>query len=655
MSLLEKFLSVAAAERYIQEQSQKYYSDGSSELSDEEFDGLVDEIKSAHPESNIMNTIGWGYSTDEDSTPGEKHKHKYGVVGSLTKCRKWEELSSEFKGKIVHCTQKMDGLSVVMYYQKGQLVMALTRGDGTTGIDITDKIKLVVGDHISDAEFTGAVRGEIIMSYDDFEKFKDIHPDAKNPRNSVAGLINGKEITKDFKFLDVVVYTVVGYESNHSKFDTLKAEEKVVSNETSKMYEWLSKMYAHVAPDSWEMITHDNFLDIMNEVNSKFSHEYPSDGIVLSLDKLIYDPFSSEIQYVAQAFKFKSEIANSEVLDVEWKMSKTGYAVPRIHIKPVQLAGTTVQYTTGYNAKYIRDNHIGPGSIVEVEKRGEIIPNVNQVLNVSLDCTVPSKCLDCGSDLIWNGVNLQCPNESCKGVEIQDVLCWVKHLAPVDGFGDSLILKFLSDVYDTEDLTVDMIMNGHLKQYLNTVDMFRPQVRMFSDMIKKLYQNTYESEDALIALNIPRIGIITARKLASRPEVLKTIYESAISDSTVSKMNLVKYSEFIGNANMNSIINNLSKFRRWSYIFDRIHFTTSDAIDSRDSIKVAITGKLSVKRSEFEKELRQYGYTPAEIDKSTKFLITDNPNSTSSKNAKATQWGITKITEQEFRSKYMQK
>ncbi|MDE5649145.1 MAG: hypothetical protein K2I33_04505 [Oscillospiraceae bacterium] len=119
------------------------------------------------------------------------------MVGSLEKCRTWDEIKSQFKNTEVDISLKLDGISVVLYYNEGKLYQALTRGDGETGIDITDKIHIILkGNRYIDTSFTGAIRGEIVMAFDNFSKFKELHPEAKNPRNSVAGIINGKEISR---------------------------------------------------------------------------------------------------------------------------------------------------------------------------------------------------------------------------------------------------------------------------------------------------------------------------------------------------------------------------------------------------------------------------------------------------------------------------
>lgn len=186
-------------EHKIEQAAQKYYTDGSSELTDAEFDALVDQLRSENPDSELLKTVGWGYKVSKDNTPGQKYIHKYGKAGSLDKAYNFDEINLMLTMSEVDISAKLDGLSVVLYYESGKLVQALTRGDGTFGIDITPKVMNIIDDKLQDNWFSGAVRGEIIMSYDNFKRFQELHPEAKNPRNSAAGLINNKQVSEDLR------------------------------------------------------------------------------------------------------------------------------------------------------------------------------------------------------------------------------------------------------------------------------------------------------------------------------------------------------------------------------------------------------------------------------------------------------------------------
>lgn len=194
--------------------AQAYYTDGKSNLNDSQFDAAVNAINQMET-SDVVDKIGWGYDVNRDTTPGEKCFHKYGTVGSLGKCRHIDEVKNSIKASNTCVfSLKLDGISVVLYYQKGQLTQALTRGDGTIGIDITAKVNMIDPTLSNiDVKFSGAIRGEILMTNTKFKSFNELHPEAKNPRNTTAGLINAKETSSDLKFLDIIVYTMIGNET----------------------------------------------------------------------------------------------------------------------------------------------------------------------------------------------------------------------------------------------------------------------------------------------------------------------------------------------------------------------------------------------------------------------------------------------------------
>ena len=640
-----EIVKIKQLESDIQEYAQKYYNDGSSPVSDEEFDAMVDELRKLHPTSHVLKDVGWGYDINSDTTPGQKCPHKYGLVKGLEKCHNSKELGTQFfSNETIHASLKLDGISVVLYYDDGVLLQALTRGDGEQGIDITRKV-IKIDPSLTvlkeDKDFTGAVRGEILMSHENFEKFRTYHEDAKNSRNSTAGLINANEISDDLKYLDIIVYTVVGDEA------FMKYGKEYVYNTTmDHIVTWLHSNFNRVAPYTTIILKEDSLVEEMQKLRDSWYDDCPADGIVLTR-AVGFNLKSGEIQYAAKAFKFPAESKSTEVLDVEWNLSKTRYLIPKVKLATVQLSGTDVSYATAYNAKYILDNNISKGCIVEVTKSGEIIPKITKVI-ISGEADIPRYCPQCGSELQWTGVHLQCPNEFCGNAATQDLLVWLQNLAPVDGLGDLIKLKFIEEIFG-KNTTVEDVMNNRYKVDFISFSV-GAQRRLISSMFNHLYgydNSKLKLVDCLMALNIPRLGDITSQKLSKHPHVVKEILDSSCSDQSIFLLQPV-----VGNATCDSILNNETKFNRLNLIKDRIDWDET-SVEMPSKGKVAITGNLSVKRSEFEKELRDNGYQVGDISKHTKFLITDDPNSNSSKNLKADKLGIEKITESEFRAKYL--
>lgn len=636
-------------EKKLQEASQKYYTDGTSDMTDAEFDEALKELKAENPDSDIVKNVGHGYAVDSDDTYGVKREHIYGLVGSLDKCRTWKEIDDNLKNESIIAALKLDGISAIMYYKNGELQNVLTRGDGIKGVDITDKVLRFgypIPKHLSNDRFTGAIRGEILMSYSDFEKYKESNADVKNPRNTVAGIVNRKEVTdEDLKYLHIVVYTVVGVESNSYIVDNIYHYKYMLN--------WLSNEFGayNVVPYCYNICLLESDYEIkLIDIKEQFDmrYDYPSDGIVLTNDNHINIVENGMVRFESQAFKFASEVANTEVVDIEWNMSKSNYLIPKIKVNPVQLAGTEVQYTAGFNAQYIKDNNIGIGTTVEIEKHGEIIPYINKVIS-STNAVIPDICPVCGEPLVWKGVNLICENSSCGNKSEKDLLVFLKYLAPVDGFADALKFKFIEDAFG-KDVTIEELLDNR-DALLNTAKIyieFLGHKVLFAEMITKLFTTKHSLADALCALNIPRLGEVTASKLAKHPDIIREWIEA----DTYEKWYDVKWDkieDIVGQATRNEMHHKSSflKVANLRKIIDIIDFNEYNSIENKG--KVAITGSLSVKRSEFEKFCREHGYEPGNISKDTKYLITDNPNSSSSKNKKADEWGIKKITEQEFR------
>lgn len=633
-------MSFNALEKKIKENAQKYYTDGSQDMTDAEFDSAVSELRKSKPESQLF-TTGWGYNPNENNS-GKKFKHRYGLVGSLDKVHNWDELQKDLRNREIIASLKLDGLSVVLYYVDGKLDRALTRGDGRIGIDITDKV-LYINSRLKEIDntFTGGVRGEILMSNEAFERYAMDHEDAKNPRNTTAGLINAKEISPDLRLLNIVFYKVIG--CNDDRFDDYKDMLQYID----------SQFFPNVVDYESVSLTDKDIIYKMNYLRILWYGHYPADGIVLARNDLgrltsnesgnMNSDETDETIYtfVSQAFKFPAETKTARVDYVEWSLSKTKYLIPRVKIEPTQLSGTTVQYTAGFNAEYIKNNKIGPGAVVEICKSGEIIPDIQSVVKPSDEFELPKICPFCGEYLEWKGVHLYCPNNDCGHSKMTDLLIWTSKLVPVDGLGDKIREKFFVEIYGEEYCTVDQIMKYPVLTRAKVLDIDKgKQYQLFRDSLLALFRNRFNIVTVLEALNIPRLGHETAKKLSKYPDVIKKL---ANNDENT----FINLHSFIGNANADSINEHKEKFMRINFILDRdgVDWNVTESSD----IRVAITGKLSCKRADFEKQLESAGISVGSINNETKYLITDDPNSSSEKNKKADKLGIKKITEADFR------
>lgn len=630
-------------QQQIKEASQKYYSTGKSDLTDAEFDALLERERRENPNSDLLK-VGHGYDVDEDSTYGEKVTHRYGLVGSLPKCKVYKDFIAPYKGIADPCliaSTKLDGLSMVLYFENGKFVQAVTRGGGYEGIDVTDKIRYIT--HINsmkDDTFTGGIRGEVVMSETNFAKFKQIHPEAKNSRNSASGLMNIKEISSDHDFLDVVFYTIIG--SENAKFTTYSQILHYLEHNLPDQ-----KIVKYTDLSRWDITDDESLLYEMTKLKDAWYGEYPCDGIVIASEHIVMD--GPNIGYISNAFKFKAESKETRVTGIEWNLSKTGYLVPRIQFEPIELSGATVRYCAGHNALNIKDLDIGVGARIQVTRSNEVIPYLEEVFDKGQPYQLPRVCPSCGATLELNGVHLQCPNRACKNNDVQDTLIWMTNIVPVDGLGDTLKLKFLAELLGEDNISIEAIYeHGPIHKT------YSPYVKqkLFNETFNRMFTDKIRLDSAILALNIPRFGDVTASKLARYPEEIQKVYINGHKVGPMERLGYMQVLHSIGAANYQSLSENTFKMERLNLIADQIIWQNESAAEYRGD--VCITGKLSVKRALFEEELRSAGYIATNsVKKDTKYLITDDPNSGSSKNKAADKYNIPKVTEREFRAKYM--
>lgn len=652
-------------ENIIKENAQEYYTTGNQKLSDSAFDALIEKVKKETPDSDVLKT-GWGYTVNENG----KIKHKYGHIGSLNKIHDEKEFCNKFNttdsNRIVFdVSAKLDGLSAVLYFKNGVLDLALTRGDGEYGIDITEKISYILNKNyikddnfirICDMGFTGAVRGEIMMLPKDFEQYKLRHPEAKNHRNSAAGLINGDNITEDYKYLSFVAYSIVGDESEQ-RFPTENIDY-YCDIEIINM--WLEENFAITAPrDVVYFDNFDNFENELKQLKAKWSNEFYIDGVVIADVDLMFVDKTKEVVYNNAAFKFEDETAVTEVINIEWNMSKNSEMIPVLNIKPVELEGTTVKRVTAFNAKFVQENNLGPGAVILVCKRNQIIPYVMEIIEAAKFASLPITCEHCGKLLFWdkNHVHLCCANPYCSQKENEQLKAICMNIAPVDGLGWKTINKCMHDIfYQVHDYSFNT-----LKDILNADKIpgitGKGEKCSFNTMLDKLKNNDITVSQFLLALNIPGLGKIGAKNWENNKNALrffnyilygekdyntKLELESVIQDKNVVK-SLIEDTRYS------------SRFKDYYEIFkSRIVFDANDEQNTKERGVVCITGTLSIKRAEFKKMLEQHGWVLVDhVYSNIDYLITNTPDSNTSKNKKADEFGITKITEKDFVEKYL--
>ena len=353
------------------------------------------------------------------------------------------------------------------------------------------------------------------------------------------------------------------------------------------------------------------------------------------------------------AYKFEGEKVITTIENIRWKMSKGNKAIPVINVTPVELSGAIVQNASAYNAKYIYENDLDVGCQVELTRSGEVIPYITGIITTSNGTGVEKlnnmRCPFCGNKLEWQGVDLVCTNVECANRDEQNLKVWVRIIAPIEGMSEILNFKFFNElnIKSLEDLY------NHSYRDLEFTGMnSNTHKGKFNLVLDKLFNQKIDFKDLLVALNIKMLGVKNADKLAHNDEFI-ALFEEFVEiqdiDLFVSKATSI-ITDCVGQAMAKNICSadGLTKLKNAKYVEHRINYEYDK---KEELIPVVITGKLSVPRKEFETYLNENGYeVKGAISKEVKYLITDNPNSGSSKNKKADELGIEKITEEQIRN-----
>lgn len=635
-------IQINELESKIKQYAQSYYT-GESEVPDEVFDSLIDNLKRINPNSEILTKPGWGYEPD-----GDKVSHLYNLtIGSLPKVKSVDNISTDkFLPSNCRVSAKLDGISVVSYYKDGRRFLSLTRGNGKEGKVVTDKIDIISPQTKElPQKFTGAIRGEVLFSNKNWELLKKNYEDkVTNPRNVAAGIMNRDYIDAHTEYLSYVVYKVI------------VSEEKVFTSNTNTNN---TDMFRHM--DS--ILLYNNFDRVpeftisrgqwyesdLIDCYSRFCLEYPCDGLVIT-DKKIKSNNNYELEYNEFAYKFKSESEEVEVIDVDWNATRTGRIIPRIWIEPIQLSGVTVQKCTGHNAAFIRDNKINKGTIIEITRSNEVIPYcLGVVSNYNNEGLLPTTCPNCSAELVWKGEDLFCENEN----EDQMIYRFISTVGNIDGAGSSLynkiiklygltefndLLNFLDNLNSDNRRNLDIQINNEIGG-----EVTKEKCHKILDTI------SYNVNPVvfLVGCNVNGLSWKTADNLIkSYPEYVNDIILNTVDYDKISTIDGFGYTTIEVLKNFEYRISELAK---------RLNFNTKD--DKTDNIGtkflVAITGSLSMKRSQYIKMLESKGFEISSNFKKIKYLITNNPESNSSKIRKAIDNNVEIISEKEFENNFL--
>ncbi len=630
-------LNARTLEKLIRYHQNLYYN-GNPEISDGEFDLLWDRLKEIDSGNKLFTTI------NSEATDGFPKEYHLIPMGSQEKAANPEAFllwakKMTFEDFLVQ--YKLDGASLELQYENGLFIRAVTRGDGRIGDDITANARKMQGVLPSlvlssapggDHPFSGGIRGEVIMRREILNTF---FSDKANCRNAANGLMKRKD-GNGCEHLDFICYDAASGKAGNpfTGFSPFHDEK-------SKL-EWLSSQGFTVVPmrichGASEVIAYR--ARVMEE---RVSLSYDIDGLVVKGMETDPADLSRSRPEKQIAFKFNLEEAVTVLREVEWSESGATYT-PIAKIDPVQLAGTTVQRANLANPNMISSMNLRIGSRVIVTKRGEIIPKIEALVENPADSQPiiqPAICATCGSALRDEGTRLFCPNPLCTKLIHHRIEKWISVL-DIREFGLNLIRR----LYDSSRLQSIPDIYTLTAEELAALD--RMGEISAAKVLKSLRAKREISLPAFIAgFDIDGIGETMVEKLLDAGlDTIEKLFAASESD-------FASVSQF-GDILAHSLREGLNTLRP-----EMEKLLAMGAVAILPPLKGGLlegqsfcfTGELTaMKRTEAEALVKSLGGSSrSSVVKGLSYLVTNDPASGSSKNAKARELGIAIINERDF-------
>ena len=648
MNLDDKKRRIEELIETLNEASAAYYDEASEIMSNYEYDALYDELESLEKETGYtpLNspTKNVGY-TVQSELPKERHRSR---MLSLDKTKSREELAAWLGNHEGLLSWKLDGLTVVLTYEGGELVKAVTRGNGDIGEVITPNARVFVNvpKHIP---YKGhvVIRGEAVITYEEFDRINEAIDDAdakyKNPRNLCSGSVRqlNSKITAE---RNVRFYAFTLSESDGVDYEGLR----------SNQMKWMAEQGFDVV----EFVKVDNkniFEAIDNYAERVHSFEIPSDGLVLTLEDLEYAATlgtTAKFPRDSLAFKWADQQAETILREIEWSPSRTGLLNPIAIFDPVELEGTTVKRASVHNLNIMETLKLGIGDTITVYKANMIIPQIGDNLTKSGNIELPSHCPVCDGSteikLMTGTKVLTCTNPNCLAKQVKRFSLFVSRDAlNIEGLSEQTLLKFIGLGYIKSFADIFRLEN-HRDEIVELDGFGKKSYDKLSSSIEKS-RHTVPAR-ILVALGIPGVGITTAAQIARAYEnkwakISSLTYDELISVSGIGEVMARDYEAFFADEHNKSVVLDLVG----ELDIDESYEQVGTALSGETFV---ITGSLEYykSRTELKKEIEaQGGKVAGSVSKNTSYLVTNNPESGSSKNKAAAELGVKIITEDEIR------
>ena len=631
----------------LNEAAKAYYQEDREIMSNREYDALYDQLEQMEAETGIVladsPTVNVGYEA-VDALPKETHESP---MLSLDKTKERETLRAFIGTNPTLLSWKMDGLTIVLTYENGELQKAVTRGNGIVGEVITNNARTFKNIPLKIA-YQGrlVLRGEAIITYSDFERInetiEDVDAKYKNPRNLCSGSVRqlNNQITAE---RNVRFYA----------FALVSAQDVNMHNSRAYQMEWLKSQGFEVV--EYRMVTGES----LDEAMDYFSHaiennDFPSDGLVALYDDIAYgDSLGSTAKFPRNAFAFKwaDEIRETTLREIEWSPSRTGLINPIAVFDPVELEGTTVSRASVHNVSIVKELQLGIGDTIQVYKANMIIPQIAENLTRSSNLEIPHICPVCGEEarvIQENEVeSLYCMNPDCVAKKIKAFTLFVSRDAMnIDGLSEATLEKFIAKgfIHDFGDIF--------------EIAKHREEIVTMEGFGEKSYDNLIASIDkakettlakVIYSLGISNIGLSNARVICRHfdddlEKIRHADKEEISSIDTIGPVIAGSLTDYFSNEDNNRKLDHLM-----SHLTVKKEEKTGEQIFR--NMNFVITGSVEhfanrAQAKEFIESLG--GKVTGSVTSKTNYLINNDTTSNSSKNKKAKELGIPILSEEDF-------
>ncbi len=625
-----------------------YYQENTEIMPNIEYDRLYDELLEIEKETGVVlsnsPSIHVGYEL-LSNLPKERHEKSMLSLDKTKDVGALKEWIGSQKGIL---SWKLDGLTIVLTYQDGHLVKAVTRGNGEVGEVITNNAKVFRNLPVTiPYKDTLILRGEAVIRYSDFIKINneiaDVDAKYKNPRNLCSGSVRqlNNKVTSERN-----VYFFA--------FSVVKADGIELDNSRASQMNWLKDQGFDVV-DFKEVTSADIEGTVQWFSQNIEGNDLPSDGLVLTFDNIAYgESLGSTAKFPRDsiAFKWRDEIKETTLLHIEWSASRTGLINPIAIFEPVELEGTTVSRASIHNLSIMEGLELGIGDTIGVYKANMIIPQISENLTRSGMAPIPEECPVCkGKTEIKqeSGVKtLYCVNNECLAKQIKSFTHFVSRDAMnIEGLSEATLEKLIA-----KGLIKELADLFHIEKYKNEIiEMEGLGEKSFNKLVASINRARKTTAVRLLySLGIPNVGLSNAKLICKYfkydwDKVENADFTELIQIGGIGDIMAESFIKFFADEKKKVIVHDVLK----EIELEEIQVSQSEQIF--ENINFVITG--SVERFKNRDELKDVieekgGKVTGSVTSKTNYLINNDNMSNSSKNKKAKDLNISIITEAQF-------